>query len=574
MIRIKLAAIAFALSAFAVAGAATLTGLSWITVAGKPALRLAISGHRRGQLEVKRHGRLLRVHLRRTTLGTHVRDLPGSGTVKGVYPYLTDHGHGVDVDVLLTKRGQIHLTRVSYGYEAVLAGVTGVKTASARPVIRPVPAKTAAASGPNVLRKLSYFAFPGNKIELHLVTTRRPQAPSAFVLTKPAMVVLDVPNTVIKPSLGELQVGAGDVRNVAAVEANGMTRVVIRLVNPAAYRAYVRPHAIDVIIASPNTRIAQAAVATPKTPVLPPGPNHRPRYRLRAITFHRGRDGAGKVQVKLSSSNVAVSVHNQGHRIILTFHNTAVPKAEQRKLVVTDFATPIDTIRTFQDGRAARMILHTYGHYTQMGYQAARGFLMRVTPVSRRAYRISERKKNKYASRKISLDFQHIGVRAALQVLANFSGLNFVTSSAVHGTLTLELHDVPWKQALHLILRTKNLGMERKGNIILVAPAAQMAKEREARLKARAEARKLEPLETVLIRMNYAKASDIAAVLKSTRTVGAQTSNMPFSSVSYSKQTTESTSLLSKRGQVTVDKRTNSLIIQDTPRPHSRSCCR
>lgn len=562
MIRTKLAVIAFAFSAFAVAGAATLTGLSWATAAGKPALRLIIRGHHRGQLEIKHHGRLLRVHLRRTTLGSHVRDLPGSGTIKGVYPYLADHGHGVDVDVLLTKRGGMHLTRTSYGYEAVLTGVAGA--APSAPAARPVVAKTAA-SGLNVLRKLSYFAFPGDKIEIHLVTTKRPVAPSAFVLTKPAMVVLDIPHTVIKPSLGELQVGAGDVRNVAAVEANGMTRVVIRLVSSAAYRAYVRPHAIDVIIASPSTHIAQAAIAKPKTPVLPPGPNHRPRYRLRAITFHRGRNGAGKVRVELSSSNVAVSVHNRGHRIILTFHDTAVPKADQRKLVVTDFATPIDTIRTFQDGRSGRMVLHTYGHYTQMGYQAGRGFLMRVTPVSRRAYRILERKKNKYASRKISLDFQHIGVRAALQVLANFSGLNFVTSSAVQGTLTLELHDVPWKQALHLILRTKNLGMERRGNIILVAPAAQMAKERQARLKARAQARKLEPLETVLIRLNYAKASDIAALLKSTRTVGAQTSNMPFSSVSYSKQTTESTSLLSKRGQVTVDKRTNSLIVQDTP---------
>ncbi|WP_298135880.1 type IV pilus secretin family protein [Acidiferrobacter sp.] len=567
MIRTKLIAIAFAVSAFAVAGAATLTGLSWTAAAGKPALRLIISGGRHGRLEVRRHGRLLRVDLRDTTLGAHVQDLPGRGAVKGVYPYLAHNGHGVNVDVLLTKRGGMHLMRASYGYEAVLTGVTGVTGltgAAPSPVAAPMPAQSDA-SGPNVLEKLSYFAFPGNRIELHIVTSKHPTAPAAFVLTKPAMVVLDIPDTVIKPSLGELQVGAGDVRNVAAVEGNNMARVVIRLVSPAAYRAYVRPNAIDVIIASPNNHIAQAAIAEPKARVLPPGPNHLPRYTLRAISFHRGRNGAGKVEVRLSSSNVAVSVHNRGHRIVLTFHDTAVPPAEQRRLIVTDFATPIDTIRTFQDGRSVRMVLHAYGHYTQMGYQAQREFLMRVTPVSRRAYRILERKKNKYASRKISLNFQHIGVRAALEVLANFSGLNFVTSSAVHGTLTLELHDVPWKQALHLILRTKNLGMERKGNIILVAPAAQMAKERDARLKARAEARKLEPLETVLIRLNYAKASEIATLLKSTRTVGTQTSNMPFSSVSYSKQATESTSLLSKRGQVTVDKRTNSLIIQDTP---------
>lgn len=570
MIRTKLAAVAFALIASATAGAATLTGLSWSTRAGSPVLKLAVKGARHARAESRHHGRLLRIHLPHTKLGAAVKDLRGSGDVKGVYPYLADHGKGVDVDVLLTKKGHMRLLGAAYGYEAVFTGIQGSAQAPAVAAVKavkaPAPVSTGPAAGPNVLTKLSYFAFPGNRIELHLVTAQRPVAPSAFVLTKPAMVVLDLPKTVIRAPQDELRVGAGDVQTVNAVEANGTTRVVIRLVNPATYRAYVRPHAIDVVIASANTTIASAQMATPKVTVLPPGPGHRPRYRLRRISFHRGRNGAGKVQVHLSSSNVAVSVHNHGHHIILTFHDTAVPRAEQRKLVVTDFATPIDTIQTFQDGRNTRMVLHTYGHYTQMGFQAQRTFLLRVTPVSHRAYRILERKKNKYASRKISLNFQHIGVRAALQVLANFSGLNFVTSNAVHGSLTLELHDVPWKQALHLILRTKDLGMERKGNIILVAPAAQMAKQLQARLKARAQARTLEPLETVLIRMNYAKASDIAALLKSTRTVGSSgNSTMPFSSVSYSKQTTETTSLLSKRGQVTVDKRTNSLIIQDTP---------
>ncbi|MHB8254640.1 MAG: type IV pilus secretin PilQ [Acidiferrobacter sp.] len=574
MIRTKLVAFALALSAVAMAHAATLTGLSWTSAAGKPALKLSVTGGRRARVQTLHHGRLLRIHLTRTAMGAQVKDLPGMDSVKGVYPYLADHGHGVDVDVLLTKPGALQLTPTAYGYQATLTGVAlTITSPQATPpkavsVSQPVvvkPRKKPAAPRLNALTKLSFFAFPGNRIELHLVTTRQSRAPSAFVLTKPAMVVLDIPNTVLKTPITRLKVGAGDVQDVTAVEANNMTRVVIRLVNPASYRAYVRPHAIDVVIASPNINISQAAVAVPHAPVLPLSASHIGRYHIRAIDFHRGRNGAGKVQVRLSSSNVAVSVHNRGHRIVLTFHNTSVSRAQERKLVVTDFATPIDTIRTFQDGRDTRMVLHAFGHYTQMGYQAQRQFLLRVTPLSRRAYRAIERKKNQFASRKISLNFQHIGVRAALQVLANFSGLNFVTSSAVHGNLTLKLHDVPWKQALHLILKTKNLGMERKGNIILVAPAAQMATQEQARLKAAAQARKLEPLETVLIRMNYAKAADIATLLKSTRTVGGAATSMPFSSVSYSKATTESTSLLSKRGQVTVDKRTNSLIIQDTP---------
>jgi len=573
MIKYKLAAFAFALSAFAMARAATLTGLSWTEAAGKPALKMAVTGDVHPQVETRRHGLLLRIHLKRTTLGGHVKDLVGAGAVKGVYPYLTDNGHGVDVDVLMTAKGGVTLKRAAYGYLATLTGlpVDAVvpKVAPSAPPAHPqAVAQTMApnaASAPNALIKLSYFAFPGNRIQLHLVTTHKPVSPSIFVLTKPAMVVLDIPNTTLKAPLTTLEVGAGDVQSATAVEANGTTRVAIRLVDPAAYRAYVRPHGIDIIIAAPNTSIAQAAVAVPKSPVLPLTKNNRPRYDLRAITFHRGRDGAGKIQVRLSSSNVAVSVHNHGHEVILTFHDTHVGHALQRTLVVTDFATPVDTIQTFQDGRNVRVVLHAFGHYTQMGYQAQRAFLLRVTPISRRAYQLIAHKKDQYASRKISLNFQHIGVRAALQVLANFSGLNFVTSNAVHGNLTLQLHDVPWKQALHLILRTENLGMERKGNIILIAPAAKMAKEEQARLTAQAQARKLEPLETVLIRMNYAKAADIASLLKSTRTLGGASKSMPFSSVSYSKATTESTSLLSKRGQVTVDKRTNSLIIQDTP---------
>ncbi len=568
MIRTKLVAIALAVSAIAIAHAATLTGLSWTSVAGKPTLRLAIKGARRGRVETLHRGRLLRIRLTRTKMGVQVKDLPGIGAVKGVYPYLADRGRSVNVDILLTKAGSLRLMRTTYGYDAQLGGIAvamvtpqaGVARARSKPM-----SATTTAQGPNALTKLSYFAFPGNKIELHLVTKRRAAAPSAFVLVHPAMVVLDIPNTVLTAPKDRLKVGAGDVQDVTAVEANKMTRVVIRLVNPAAYRAFVRPHAINVIIASPNATIAQAAVAVPRAPVLPLPPSAQGRYAIRAIKFHRGRNGAAKVQVRLSSSNVAVSVHNRGHQIVLTFHNTRLRRSQQRKLVVTDFATPVDTIQTFQDGRNTRMVLRAFGHYTQMGYQAQRQFMLRVTPISRRAYKAIERRKHQFASRKITLNFQHISVRAALQVLANFSGLNFVTSNAVHGTLTLQLHDVPWKQALNLILKTKNLGMEQTGNIILVAPAAQMAKEEQASLKAQAQARRLEPLETVLIRMNYAKASDIARLLKSTRTVGQGSHPMPFSSVNYSKATTESTSLLSKRGQVTVDKRTNSLIIQDTP---------
>lgn len=537
--------------------AATLTGLNWTVAHDKPALRMTISGTVHPVVHVLHKGRLLRINLRHTTMGPKIADLPALATVKGVYPYLADHGHGIDVDVLLTHKARLTLARVAGGYLATLQGVPVTVAAPRRPVV-------AAPKTPNLLTKITFSTFPGDRIELHLTTLRPPPVPSAFVLTKPSMVVLDLADTRLALPKDVIHIGEGAVEKVTAVESNDITRLVVRLVNSVSYRTYLRPHAIDVMIASPNTRISQATAIAPTTSVLPTFARVG-HYRIRAISFRRGRDGAAKVAVRLSSSAVAVSVHNRSHRILVDFHDTFAPERLQRRLVVTDFATPVNTIKTFVAHRMTRMVLSAAGHYTETGFQSGRVFILRVTPLSRAAFKALERRRNRFASRKISLNFQHISVRGALRILANFTGLNFITSNAVTGNLTLHLTNVPWKQALSLILTTKGLAMKRTGNIVLIAPAATLAAQEQAHLKAEAAARKLEPLETVLIRMNYAKARDIARVLKSTRTLGTPSQTSPFSNVTYSKATTESTSLLSARGQVTVDPRTNSLIIQDTP---------
>ncbi len=568
MTRRLFALAALALSASAMASTATLKGLSWTTEGGKPALAMILSGHEQAHLHTLHNGRLLRIHFRDTAMGSKVHDLPGMATVKGVYAYLADGGHGINVDVLLRQPANMTLKPTTTGYLGLLSGVpVHVTVPASKRAAQPAPAAGVrpVAPGPlNYLKKLSYFTFPGDKVEIHIVTSGTPSKPGAFVLTHPPMIVLDMPRTRLHLPTNHLAVGKGAVDSVAAVESGNHSRVVIKLIRSAGYRAIVRPHAIDILVASPVARISQATAMAPKAHVMPSA-STRGRYEVRAISFHRGRNGAAKIAVRLSSSNVTVSVHNRAHHIVVDFHDTYVPTNLQKRLVVTDFATPVDTIRTFVSGRTTRMVIAASGHYSQLGYQAQRSFLLRVTPISHAAFAALERRRNRYASRKISLNFQNISVRAALQVLANFTGLNFITSNSVKGNLTLKLHDVPWKQALALILTTKNLGMKRTGNIVLVAPAAQLAAQRQAHLMAEAAAQKVEPLETVLIRMNYAKARDIASLLKSTRAVGAATTTSPFSNVTYSKATTESTSLLSRRGQVTVDPRTNSLIIQDTP---------
>lgn len=529
--------------------AAQIDSLQW-DANGSATVHIATKGSPSYDVQSLEGGQRLRLRFPSTTLGVDVKQLGARGDVKGVYPYLGDNGATAYVDFLTVNPAQLRVRDTSGGLQ--------VSIASNQPAPAAAPAPSVP-SGDNALEGMSYVKLPGDRIQIRLKMAKAPPAPNSFSVSNPASVSFDFPATRIRSATTSLPITAGMVTRVTAVEDDKRTRVVLSLVHTVPYTTSVDGDYFNIVVDNPeglaNTeraRVTQFAAASR------PG-----RHSLKNIDFRRGKAGDGKVIVDLSDSDVGINIREQGGELLVDFIDATVPQALQRRLDVVDFATPVQTIETYARGKDVRMVIKPNGQYEQMAYQAGRVFTMDVKPVVKKPGEDAAQKE--FTGQKLSLNFQNIDVRSALQVIADFTGLNFVTSDSVKGNLTLRLKDVPWDQALDLILKARNLGMRRKDNVVWVAPADEIAAQEKAQLEAAKANQELEPLVSELIQINYAKAEDIAKLLKSIKAVstGAQ-SNPLFGSVSVQKLTTNSNTLLSPRGQVTVDPRTNSLLIQDT----------
>jgi type IV pilus assembly protein PilQ len=331
---------------------------------------------------------------------------------------------------------------------------------------------------------------------------------------------------------------------INTVEVADRTRVILNLDQNVAYQSEITDNGLTIIL-DPDA-ISKVSNTTSKQMKFSTSASDR-AHSIKSIDFRRGPQGEGN--------------------IIIDFSKTALHEDLERRLDVLDFATPIQTIDTFREGKGTRMVIAVNGTYDQIAYQTGNTFTVSVRPVTEAE--VKEEDEFGYSGERLSLNFQKIDVRSALQVIADFTGLNIVTSDTVTGSLTLRLQDVPWDQALDLILKTKGLAKREKGNVVWIAPATEIAKREKAELEALKKTRELEPLISELIEVNYADASDLAKLLKSIKAIDGpfsdNTSGNPFSSVSVNEIQTESNNLLSSRGSVTVDVRTNTLLIQDTP---------
>ena len=556
------------------AAAAEMTSISWISGGDTPVLQVHISGSAKYELSSLEGGQRLRISFAKTQLGSAVTDLDGKGPVKGVYPYLADNGNSVYVDLLMKKPGHLQVTPTGGGF--LVAASTGTAAAGPAAVTEPAPppaqAATAAASSPgldtstagrNVLEDIKYLKLPGDRVQIRMTFARPPAPPKGITSNTPPWVSLDFPNTRLGLARDSIPVQLGAVLGISAVEADYRSRVVVNLVRSAGYTSGVDGNTFVMTVSNPTSTIG--ATSAPKVTHFATAVN-KEQHSLKAIDFRRGQQGDGKVIVGLSDTGVGIDLREEPGKITVDFLNTGIPSTLQRRLDVTDFATPIQSIDTYQQGRNVRMVITATGKYDHLAYQAGDVFTVNVKPIVAAKAAVSNPEKGIYTGQKLSLNFQNIDVRAALQVIADFTGLNFVTSDSVKGNLTLRLKDVPWDQALAIILNAKDLAMQRVGNVISVAPAAEMAAQQKARLEAGKQQQELEPLVSQLIQINYAKAQDIADLLKSVKAVnpGGQQQSPAAGSVTYSKLATESNSLLSPRGQVTVDARTNSILIQDT----------
>ncbi len=382
--------------------------------------------------------------------------------------------------------------------------------------------------------------------------------PAGFAIQQPARIAIDLPG--VGSSLGKpsVEINQGNLRSVNVAQAGDRTRLVLNLKQAATYRAQIDGNALLIVVdsAAPSTATAAAAAgaapaaATAAAPTtFAPSQNSDPQS-LREIDFRRGVDGAGRVVVTLPSNQVGVDIRQQGTGLLVEFPRTTVPDSMRKRLDVTDFGTPVQTVTTTQSGDRVRMVIEPRGNWEHSAYQSDTQFVVEVRPV-----RVDPNKLTQgpgYQGEKLSLNFQNIEVRSLLQVIADFTNFNVVTSDTVTGSLTLRLKDVPWDQALDIILQAKGLGLRKSGNVIWIAPKDELAIKEQADLEAGKKKSELEPLRTQSFQLNYTKAEDVAKGLAGTGTGGGGGGGA-------------TTKLLSARGSVISDQRTNQLFVTDIP---------
>ncbi|MDO5625204.1 MAG: type IV pilus secretin PilQ [Pseudomonadota bacterium] len=378
--------------------------------------------------------------------------------------------------------------------------------------------------------------------------------PAGFVVQSPARIALDFPGVVSGLKAGTVELNNGNARAAHVVQAGDRTRVVLNLKQSTAYRAEVVGRSLMVSL-DPVASAAPAA-ANP-TPQVFAESRNASALPLRDIDFRRGVENAGRVVVDLANNQVGVDIRQQGQSLVVEFLNTSLPEGLRRRLDVTDFGTPVQTISTVQSGDRVRMVIEPKGQWEHSAYQSDNQFVVEV-----RQQRVDPGKLTQgpgYRGEKLSLNFQNIDVRSLLQVIADFTNFNIVTSDTVQGNLTLRLQDVPWDQALDIILQAKSLGMKRTGNVLQIAPKEELAAKEKAELEAQKAIHELEPLRTQSFQLNYAKAVEIAAQL-----TGSSGSRAGASSGAAGAGSS-TTRLLSARGSVIAEPRTNQIFVSDIP---------
>lgn len=366
------------------------------------------------------------------------------------------------------------------------------------------------------------------------------EVPSGFSIQTPARIALDFQGVSNAIGRSAVEINLGNMRSANVVQAGDRTRVVLNLKTPSVYKAELQGKSLLIILDS-------QAVATPSVSAAPVFAESRNRETLplKDIDFRRGPDNSGRIVVALPNNEVGVDIRQQGKTVVVEFLKTALPEGLRRRLDVADFGTPIQAVTTSQTGDKVRMVVEPTGLWEHSAYQSDNQFVLEVRPLKEDTSKLTQG--TGYNGEKLSLNFQNIEIRSLLQVIADFTNFNVVTSDTVTGSVTLRLKDVPWDQALDIILQAKGLGMRKTGNVLLIAPKDELAAKDKQELESRNALQSLEAVRTQSFQINYAKASDIAAQLTAT---GAG-QNTPR--------------ILSSRGSVIAEPRTNQLFVTDIP---------
>ena len=366
--------------------------------------------------------------------------------------------------------------------------------------------------------------------------------PTGFSIQSPARIALDFPGVSNGMGRSTVEINQGNLRSVSVVQAGDRTRVVLNLKQPTAYKAQLQGKSLLVVLDA----VAGAAPTTSAASVFAENRN-RDSLPIKDLDFRRGAEGSGRIVVALPNNQVGVDVRVQGQNVVVEFLKSSLPEGLRRRLDVADFGTPVQTVTTFQTGDRVRMVIEPRGAWVHSAYQSDEQFVLEVKPLKVDPSKLTQGPG--YSGQKLSLNFQNIEVRSLLQVIADFTNFNIITSDSVTGGVTLRLQDVPWDQALDIILQAKGLGMRKTGNVLWIAPRDEISAKEKLELESIVALQNLEPLRTQSFQINYAKAVDIAGGLTSGGSgAGAAASN---------------SRILSSRGSVISEPRTNQLFVTD-----------
>ena len=366
--------------------------------------------------------------------------------------------------------------------------------------------------------------------------------PAGFSIQSPARIALDFPNVVSAMGRSNIEVNQGNLKSVSVVQAGDRTRVVLNLKQFTTYKMQLQGKSLlvmlDALAGATAAPVAQVFAENQSRDTLP----------LRDLDFRRGEEGSGRVIVALPNNQVGVDIRQQGQTLVVEFMKTTLPEGLRRRLDVADFGTPVKTVTTFQIGDRVRMVIEPQGQWVHSAYQSDEQFVVEIKPVKVDATKLSQGPG--YTGQKLSLNFQSIEVRSLLQVIADFTNFNVITSDSVNGSVTLRLQDVPWDQALDIILQAKGLGVRKTGNVLWIAPKDEINSKEKLDLESAAALQGLEPLRTQAFQLNYTKATDVAAQLTASSGSGGAAGGAR---------------LLSPRGSVISEARTNQLFVTDIP---------
>ena len=393
----------------------------------------------------------------------------------------------------------------------------------------------------NQLNDVKVAALPDDQVEITLEFSNSPSEPLAFTTDNPARIALDFAGTSLGIKDRFQDVNIGQAKTINTVQSGGRTRVVVNLNSLQEYQTRTQGNQFiltigDLAGASSPTVASSTASQKPAVPTSSTSPNN-----ISLIDFRRGDNNSGRILISLSNPNTPVVLNEQGGKIIVSFKDTNLAAVLRKRFDVKDFATPVNFIEASTKNNDTQIVVHpnTDLDYEHLAYQSDNLYVLEVREIPDEL--VEARRKETYEGERLSLNFQNIEVRSVLQLIADFTGLNLVVSDSVGGSLTLRLKNVPWDQALDIILKTKGLGMRENGNVLYIAPNEEIAAREKLELESQQQVEELAPLRSEFMEINYAKASELAALLKDS-----------------------DNTLLSDRGQVSVDDRTNTLLIQDT----------